>query len=134
MLNSRGIAHKILPQNLYQHGIVDARLTSTRDIVKAMPPAEQEKLRKLKIFNKRAKDEEIVADQLIRQEVAKDLIKAQTAKMMKAGMTTSLGYNFYDLRGPAYLIYPVNTPLRNSLARHGRTNDGYGTAAHWIAT
>jgi hypothetical protein len=133
MLNSRGIANQILPQNLYSHGITE-RAMLTRDIVKAMPPAEQEKLRKYKGFNKRAKDEDILAETLIRQEVARDLVKAQTAEMIKAGMTTSLGYNFFDLRGPAYLIYPVNTPLRNSLPRIGRVNDGVGTAANWKAT
>lgn len=133
MLNTRGIAHEILPQGLYQHGITE-RAMLTRDIVKSMPAAEQEKLRKFKGFNKNAKEADTLAETLIRQEVAKDLMKAQTAALIKAGMTTSLGYNFYDLRGPAYLIYPVNTPLRNSLARVGRVNDGYGTAAHWIAT
>lgn len=52
----------------------------------------------------------------------------------KAGVTTTLGFNFYDLRGPAYLLYPVNTPFRNTMARTGRVNDGYGTAANWKAT
>lgn len=51
----------------------------------------------------------------------------------KAGVTTALGYNFFDLRGPAYLLFPVNTPLRNTIARTGRVNDGYGTAANWKA-
>jgi hypothetical protein len=31
------------------------------------------------------------------------------------GISTRLGYNFYDLRGPANLIYPVNTPFRQRL-------------------
>lgn len=59
------------------------------------------------------------------------LIKAGFAK---AGVTSSLGYNFYDLRGPALLLFPVNTPLINSIPRFGRVNDGTGTAAHWKAT
>ena len=50
------------------------------------------------------------------------------------GVFTSLGYNFYDLRAPVFLLYPVNVPFRNELPRVGRTNDGYGTAAHWKAT
>jgi hypothetical protein len=133
MLNSRGIAHNVLPQNLYANGI-EQRALLTRDVVKAMPAADQEKLRKFKGFNKRAKEEDVLAETLIRQEVAKMLMKKQTGEMIKAGMNTSLGYNFYDLRGPAYLIYPVNTPLRNSMPRIGRVNDGVGTAAHWIAT
>ena len=56
-------------------------------------------------------------------------------QMIKAGgVTTALGFNFYDLRGPVALLYPVNTPIRNSLARHGKVNAGFGTAAHWQAT
>jgi hypothetical protein len=47
---------------------------------------------------------------------------------------TSLGYNFYDLRAPVFLLYPVNVPFRNAIPRTGRVNDGYGTAAHWKAT
>jgi hypothetical protein len=133
MLNSRGIAAEVLPQIQYRHGI-EQRAMLTRDIVKAMPAADQEKLRKFKTFNKRAKDEDVLAETLIRQEVARDLLKAQAGEMAKAGMTTALGFNFFDLRGPAYLIYPVNTPFRNSLARMGRVNDGVGTAANWKAS
>ena len=53
--------------------------------------------------------------------------------LAKVGVTTALGYNYYDLRGPAYLLFPVNTPFRNTIARTGRVNDGYGTAANWKA-
>lgn len=52
----------------------------------------------------------------------------------KAGVTTSLGYNFYDLRGPALLIYPVNTPFRNQIARTGAVNAGVGIMANWKYT
>lgn len=51
--------------------------------------------------------------------------------LKKAGVTTSLGFNFFDLRGPAYMLFPVLTPFRNSIARVGRQNDGFGTAANW---
>lgn len=67
-------------------------------------------------------------------EVLKALAEDYRQKMVKAGVTTSLGYNFYDLRGPAFLIYPVNVPFRNSLPRWGKVNAGYGTAAHWKYT
>lgn len=133
MLNSRGIGHEILPQNLYLHGIGE-RAALTRDIMKSMTPETRERYSKFKKFNKHAKDSDLLAETLVRTELARELIKAQTSEMAKAGMTTSLGYNFFDLRGPAYLVYPVNTPLRNSLARMGRVNDGYGTAANWKAT
>lgn len=49
------------------------------------------------------------------------------------GITTGLGMVFYDLRPPAFLLYPVNTPLRNSIPRDGKVNAGVGTAAHWKA-
>lgn len=135
MFNTAGreASHRLLSQGMYAHGIGE-RAALTRDIVKAMTPETQERFRKFKKFNKRAKDEDLLAETMIRQELARDLIKAQTEGMIKAGMTTSIGFNFFDLRGPAYLIYPVNTPLRNSLPRHGRVKDGYGTAANWKAS
>ncbi len=76
-------------------------------------------------FNKRAR---------MANDIMKGLVADYRDRMMKAGVTSSLGYNFYDLRGPAYLIYPVNTPLRNELPRWGKVNAGYGTAVHWKYT
>lgn len=65
------------------------------------------------------------------------LAAAATARLRKdattQGITTALGMVFYDLRRPAYMIYPVNTPLRNSIPRSGDENGGTGTAAHWKA-
>ena len=73
-----------------------------------------------------------------RAAIANDMMKGLVAdyrdRMMKVGLTTAVGYNFYDLRGPAYLIYPVNTPLRNSLPRWGKVNAGYGLAVNWKYT
>jgi hypothetical protein len=54
--------------------------------------------------------------------------------LAKAGVTTSLGYNFIDLRGPANLLYPVNTPFRDQIARTGAVNAGVGTMAQWKTT
>lgn len=54
--------------------------------------------------------------------------------LLKAGVTTALGYNFIDLRGPAALLYPVNTPFRDQIARTGAVNAGVGTMAQWKAT
>jgi hypothetical protein len=76
-------------------------------------------------FNQRAE---------LASELLKGMVEDYRERMMKAGVTTSLGYNFFDLRGPAFLIYPVNTPLRNSLPRWGAKNAGVGTAVHWKAT
>src|SRR6266478_5644777 len=62
------------------------------------------------------------------------LVKAVGRALIKAGVTTSTGFNFFDLRGPAYFIFPLLTPFILLLPRQGRVNDGVGTAAHWKAT
>lgn len=62
------------------------------------------------------------------------IIKAVGRELVKAGVTTSLGFNFFDLRGPAYFIFPLLTPFIQMIPRMGRVNDGVGTAAHWKAT
>src|ERR1700739_3291131 len=62
-------------------------------------------------------------------------IKSLGRELVKAGgVTTSLGFNFFDLRGPPYFIFPVNTPFIQMIPRQGRQNDGVCTAAHWKAT
>ena len=70
-----------------------------------------------------------------RMEFARKMV-VKTAKEMvsKAGVTTGLGFNFIDLRGPALFLAPINVPFRNSLPRVGRQNDGYGVAPIWKAS
>lgn len=78
----------------------------------------------------------------VRSKMAKNMIKKQFKEfhekrmdgLIKAGVTTGLGLNFYDLRAPVALLYPVNTPFRNSMQRHGRVNAGFGLQPHWMAT
>lgn len=73
-----------------------------------------------------------VASQVMRQ-----LVKGTwdgSIGFAKAGVTTALGYNFIDLRGPANLLYPVNTPFRDQIARTGAVNAGVGTMAQWKST
>src|SRR6266478_2311368 len=62
------------------------------------------------------------------------VIKAAGRVLVKAGLTTSTGFNFFDLRGPAYFIFPLLTPFIQMIGRQGRVNAGVGTAAHWKAT
>lgn len=85
------------------------------------------------LMEKRAR-EEAEDRQRTANEVMKQLV-AGTYRgdigFQKAGVTTTLGYNFYDLRGPALLIYPVNTPFRNQIARTGAVNAGTGIMANW---
>lgn len=122
--------HQVLPQNVYAAYLEETN-AFTRDIIKSMPAEEVAKMRAYKTArnsddspNRRAFAKRLIAEQ----------VKARTATLAKAGVNTGIGYNFYDLRGPAYLLYPVNTPFRNALPRSGKVNDGYGTAAHWMAT
>lgn len=62
------------------------------------------------------------------------IMKAQHEILQKAGITTSLGFNFYDLRGPAYMIFPINTPFIQMIGKQGKVNAGVGTVANWKAT
>jgi hypothetical protein len=61
-------------------------------------------------------------------------MKTAYAVMQKAGVSTALGYNFYDLRGPAYFIFPLLTPFIQMIGKAGKVNAGVGTVAHWKAT
>lgn len=86
-------------------------------------------------------EKQMLAEQADRQRVAEVVMKQLVQgthdgniTFAKAGVTTSLGYNFYDLRGPALLMYPVNTPFRNSIARSGAVNAGTGIMANWKYT
>ena len=133
MLNSSGRMEKFLPQGGYVRGVTNIAAL-TREVVKSMTPESKARIEKFKRFDKNAKPESYIAESMLREVTANELIKAQLSEMIKAGVTTSTGYNFYDLRGPAYLIYPVNTPFRNSIPRKGKVNAGAGTAAHWQAT
>jgi len=65
--------------------------------------------------------------------MAAQATKALRKDATTQGITTGLGMVFFDLRPPAYLLYPLNTPLRNSIPRSGKVNAGVGTAAHWKA-
>lgn len=68
------------------------------------------------------------------------LIKAQfeafeeVRKAGAAGITTATGFNFFDLRGPAFFLFPLLTPFIQMIPKKGKVNAGVGTAAHWKAT
>lgn len=62
------------------------------------------------------------------------LVKEVGRRLIKAGVTTGLGFNFYDLRGPAYFIFPLLTPFIQMIGSQGKVNAGVGTVAHWKAT
>ncbi len=60
-------------------------------------------------------------------DLLKTSISASNADISKS-ITTASGLVSYDLRGPAKNLYPVNTPVRNRIARRG---GGTGTAVNW---
>ena len=68
------------------------------------------------------------------------LMKAQNDAMQELlktnppGIGTWLGFNFFDLRGPAYFLFPLLTPFIQMIPKKGKVNAGVGTAAHWKAT
>jgi hypothetical protein len=130
--------HQVIPQDIYAKYLSETT-ESMGDFKKSLSSGEMELLTKLKNTGGSSEDK----DQ--RELFAKAIIKERAVKihgasgenfrgMGKAGVTSALGYNFYDLRAPVQLSYPVNVPFRNSLARIGRVNDGWGVAAHWKAT
>lgn len=125
--------HNIIPQEVFKNHLLHSAET-VRDVKKSASPVT---LAKFELFKQSpANFEKGIEESRDRQNAARALIKgmADAVHLHKAGVTTSLGYNFFDLRGPARLSYPVNVPFRNMLQRVGRENDGYGTAAHWKAT
>jgi len=89
--------------------------------------------------------EEKVQKFLQDQQERKAMAKSVMANMIKAhhptpldlakagGVSSSLGLNFYDLRGPVRMLFPHNTPMRNQIPRPSRVNDGVGVAATWKA-
>jgi hypothetical protein len=76
-----------------------------------------------------------------REAIAREMVKAmvlakhptEPSLFQKAGVSSALGYNFYDLRPPVMMIFPVNTPMRASIPRVGPVNAGVGTFATWNA-
>lgn len=131
-----------LPQSLYRDRREQTARWVSNEFKKALAQNDLKKLNELKSnpglpaagvdpaeYGRNEKSRRAFSKALLKQ-----MISAQQGgrlDMQKAGVNTAGGYNFFDLRGPAFLEYPVNVPFRNSLARVGRVNDGYGTAAHW---
>jgi hypothetical protein len=69
------------------------------------------------------------------QETLNAFQKAASAPMgaeelRKAGITQSTGLTYYDLQTPSKSLFPVLTPLRNSIPR---VSGNGGTATNWLA-
>ena len=48
---------------------------------------------------------------------------------LRKGVSISTGLTWYDLQAPAKNLYPIITPMRNSVPRVHRTHSG--TATNW---
>lgn len=143
---SRRSMHTILPQGQYAQFRGQTAEWVQKSWKKSLDNGELTKVENYKINPELppaiARFDKFASEHIERDILARKLIKEMVngfhgpdANVKKAGgVTTSLGYNFYDLRAPVQLSYPVNVPFRNSLARIGRVNDGFGVAAHWQAT
>lgn len=127
----RGSLLGFIPQPAYAAHLVEMN-QHISEMKKSAPSWDVERFKKFQ--NAPMDERQNMLEAQERRTMALDIIKSRTNQIAKAGVTSALGYNFYDLRGPAYLIYPVNVPFRNMLPRWGRVNDGVGTAAHWKAT
>lgn len=115
-----------IDQSIYRQNIVEAR----NNLAKAMAPGTE-----LATLMKRALPKTL-GGEIEPKDWSLDhpLVKAAGRALVKAGLSTATGFNFYDLRGPAYFIFPLLTPFLQMIPRQGRTNAGVGTAAHWKAT
>ena len=116
-----------IDESAYRLAASEAR----QNVRKAMPPgSELEKLVLSTLDKKRGGQRDLKDWDGSNDEMAKVAARA----LIKAGVSTSLGFNFFDLRGPAYFIYPLLTPFVQSMQRIGKLNAGVGTSAHWKAT
>lgn len=108
-----------IPQNMYTSAVLEARAS----IGKALKnPAVADVCRKARAIDPN------------KWHIDNPLIKAASRALIKAGVSTSTGFNFYDLRGPAYFLFPINTPFIQMIGKKGKVNAGVGTAANWKAT
>lgn len=108
----------------------------------AADPKVKDLLKRAKELDPEAKDptRRWSLDHPLVKEASRTLIKAQydmyseLQKVNPPGMGTWIGFNFYDLRGPAYFLFPILTPFIQMIGKRGKVNAGVGTVAHWKAT
>lgn len=124
--------HKVVPQGVYS-AFLNLSQKETADILKRFNKDEREQC--LKYMSRPDSYKAAMTEMSKREASFKRYVKEVKAdQLSKAGVTTSLGYNFFDLRPPVAFLFPVNVPFRNSIGRYPRVNAGYGIAATWKAT
>jgi hypothetical protein len=124
--------HEIMPQYEYAAHL-RASQAHTKEFAKQLSPEQRTTLAKFlnrpESFEKGYRESRQREDEA--KKVLKEMIKQRLLGKTLAGVTSGTGFNFYDLRPPVELAFPVNTPLRNEMTREGRVNDGYGVMANW---
>ena len=93
-----------IQQELYAHAAVESRLRAKAAM----------KDPKVAALCKRAR--EVPAEKWT---PTHPVVQAASRALIKAGVTTALGFNFYDLRGPAYFIFPLLTPFIQMIPKQG---------------
>src|SRR5581483_1820798 len=133
-----GSMHQVISQNMFKANLsaftdfnksLKERALAQNDIAtierlkNAPEPVRFDDPQAILKFHKEARERNEVAKGLIRK-----YIEAQQSGLLaKAGVTTSLGYNFYDPAAPVPLLYSVKPPFPHAHPRQGKVNDGYGT-------
>lgn len=133
-ISSMEMLHNILHQDTYKRANRQSAEFLKSSFLKSLSADEMTRMHDLRAEDLSLDKGKAIKQQAMRHAIARKMIGKQAADMYKAGVSTTTGFNFYDLRGPVSFLYPVNTPFRNRLPRIGRVNDGVGTAAHWQAT
>lgn len=124
--------HQVVPQNVYQ-AFLNFSQSEMAEVTKKLTPENRALCQKF--MTKPESFKEAFSQIQHRETAFKNYVKMQKeGQLSKAGITTSLGYNFFDLRPPVAFLFPVNVPFRNAMVREPRVNAGYGTSANWKAT
>ncbi len=136
--------YETLPQGAYENAVIQSTGWTKqliREMQKNSANGELTKFRELSDREKFQKSNDLAAQDQNRHRTHKAAAKNLLKKMIlnqgrvefgkAGGVTSSTGFNFYDLRAPVQLSYPVHVPLRNELARLGKVNAGVGVMANW---
>lgn len=124
-----------IPQEIYAAAALESRLKMRKAAAEGTPLAALVKEARGIIRNELSKMYKTQQEGKPLMAIFDDpTVKKAGRELIKAGITTSLGFNFFDLRGPAYMIFPLLTPFIQMIGKAGKVNAGVGTAAHWKAT
>ena len=132
-----------MAMGINQHTYVQRVLLGREAVAKALATPEINDLcKRTRDLDPEARDpkKRWALDNPLVKATSRALIKAQWEAMEELkkanppGLGSWTGFNFYDLRGPAYFLFPILTPFIQMIGKRGKVNAGTGTVAHWKAT